>query len=187
VPAVLATVETFDHDAFDLIRQQPLDVTEQRRFRRSHQRDRAPRASGAAGPANAVDVVLRHQRQIVVDDQRELRDVEAACGDIRRDQHRDAPEPEVRKRSRARTLALVAVDDGDVHSCSVEILADAIGAALGLAEDQCLPGRRLRQHALQQRPLAIRRHRMHTMRHGCRDHVTAGDIDPPRIPGELGR
>ena len=50
-----------------------------------------PSAPGAAGAADAVDVILSATigRSKLIDD-RQLIDVETACGDIGRDEHRDA-------------------------------------------------------------------------------------------------
>ena len=45
------------------------------------------------GAADAVHVVLRHVRQLVVDDVRQLLDVEAARGDVGGDQRDDAVRP----------------------------------------------------------------------------------------------
>ena len=56
-------------------------------FLRRHQRQRLAARAGATGAADAVHVVLRHHRQVVVDHQRQLRDVEPARGDVGGDQH----------------------------------------------------------------------------------------------------
>ena len=47
----------------------------------------SPWRAGAAGAADAVHVVLGHVRQLEVDDVRQLVDVDAARGDVGRDQH----------------------------------------------------------------------------------------------------
>ena len=52
-----------------------------------------PLDAGAAGAADAVDVVGRHHRQLEVDDVRELLDVEAARRDLGRDQERRRGRP----------------------------------------------------------------------------------------------
>ena len=51
------------------------------------QRDRLALRAGAAGAADAVHVVLGHVGQLVVDDVRQLVDVDAARGDVGRHQH----------------------------------------------------------------------------------------------------
>src|SRR6185295_857549 len=52
-----------------------------------HQGDRLARHAGAAGPANAVDIVLGRARKIKIDDEGELLDVESARCDVGGDQH----------------------------------------------------------------------------------------------------
>ena len=58
----------------------------------SGRRARSPaRAAGAAGAADAVHVVLGDVRQLVVHDVRQLFDVEAARGEVGRDEHAHRP------------------------------------------------------------------------------------------------
>ena len=59
--------------------------------RGSAERDRHAFAPGAAGPADAMDVRLGRGRHVVVDDVRQLRDVEAARGDVGRDEQIGRP------------------------------------------------------------------------------------------------
>ena len=56
------------------------------------------RQAGAAGPSGAMDVILRHERQIEIDDERQLRDVETARGDVGGDEYVDAARLEVAER-----------------------------------------------------------------------------------------
>ena len=63
------------------------------RFVDADQRDRVALDAGAAGPADAVDVVLGDHRQLEVDDVRERVDVDAARGDLGRDQERRRGRP----------------------------------------------------------------------------------------------
>ena len=59
------------------------------------------------------------------------------------------------ERPRSRALALVAVNDRRLDAGALEVLADAIRAALGLAEHERLPRRLLRQHVRQHGALLI--------------------------------
>ena len=57
------------------------------RCRRGDEADRQPARAGAAGAADAVHVVDRRARQVVVHHHRQLRDVDAARGQVGGDQH----------------------------------------------------------------------------------------------------
>ena len=65
---------------------------------------------GAAGAAHAVDEVLGRLRQVVIHDVRDAFDVDAARGDVGRDQHAVVPVLEALERLVALALAAVAVD-----------------------------------------------------------------------------
>src|SRR5690606_35790347 len=62
------------------------DVLEVAALVRGRERDRVPGAPGAPRAADAVDVVLGLVREIVVHDERDARHVDAARGDVRRDE-----------------------------------------------------------------------------------------------------
>ena len=110
-PPSVTAAKTRQRRPFDRRRQQLLDVVQQRALAVGGQRDRLTRQPRPAGAADAVDVVLRHQRQVEVDHQRQLLDVEAAGRHVGGDQHGDAPRLEVAEGPLAGALRLVAVDD----------------------------------------------------------------------------
>src|SRR5262245_47309413 len=55
-------------------------------FHRSHERQRAARLAGAARATRAVHVVLELERELVVDDEFDVVDVDAARRDVGRDE-----------------------------------------------------------------------------------------------------
>ncbi len=131
-----------------------------------------PAASRPARATDAVNVVLGHERQVVVDDQRQLRDVEAARRDVGGHQHVDAAGLEVAERPRSRALALVAVNDRRLDAGALEVFADAIRAALGLAEDERLTrAPSCVSTCVSSVALSIDGDRMHMVRHGRRDDL----------------
>ena len=85
-----------------------------------------------------MNVGLGNLRQIVVDHVRDAVDVDAARGDVGRDEHVDLVRFEPVERLRARVLALVAVNrrGGDVGV--EELSCDAVGRVLHLREDDDL-------------------------------------------------
>ena len=105
-----------DHLGRDRAAQEGLDVAQERRLVHAHERDRLAVGARAAGPTDAVDVVLGDHRQLVVDDVGQLLDVEAAGGDVGRHEDGDAALLEVGQRLDPLGLALVAVDRGGVDA-----------------------------------------------------------------------
>jgi len=180
-------LESLDGDPLERRGQQPLNVAEQSRISRRHERHCAARAPGAAGAADAVHVVFGDQRQVVVDDERQLRDIETACRDIRRDQDVHATGFEVAERASARVLALVAVNDRDSNAGAFEVRADAIRASLGLAEDERLTRRFPRQDMQEHRGLLLDRDGMNMVRHGRRNDLSVRYVDARRRAGEFSR
>ena len=170
----------------DLGGQQPLNASEQIAIRLRDQRDRAAGEARATGAAGTVDVIFRNQRQIEVHDQRQLRNVETARRNIRRDEHGHVTGLEIRQRLGAGALALVAMNHGRANTGAFEILAHAIRAVLGLAEHQRLRARRFLQHMRQQIALALIRDRMHAMGHGRRHGLSVRHVHALRRAREIG-
>ena len=78
-------------------RQRPLDelldVAQELVLVDADERDRLARGAGAARAPDPVDVIVRHVGQVVVDDVRQLVDVDAARRDVGGDQHLQARRP----------------------------------------------------------------------------------------------
>ena len=99
--------------------------------------DRPGRAllSGAAGAADAVDVVLVFLGDVVVDDTVDVVHVDAAGGDVGGDQDGELSGPEALHRLLALRLGDVAMDAVGVESGADKIVAEALAEILGVAED----------------------------------------------------
>src|SRR5262245_52810822 len=110
---------------------QALDRGEQRPVLVGHQRHCLARGARAAGAADAVHVILGNMRQVVVHHVRQLLDVEAARGDVGRDQHLQLVALEALQCPRARALALVAVDRVGIDTIALELQREPVGAVLG--------------------------------------------------------
>src|SRR5690606_29268159 len=74
--------EAFQRAARDGLLDQLLDIGQQALVLVRIDRQRVARGAGAAGAADAVHVVFGVVRQVVVDHRRQVRDVEAARGDV---------------------------------------------------------------------------------------------------------
>src|SRR5690606_3720031 len=109
-----------------------LDVAQQPALFRRHQRQRLALQAVAAGAADAVHVVLGDHRQVVVDHQRQVRDVEPARGDVGGDQDPRLARLELVQRLLPLRLALVAVDRERRQASLLELLGEAVAAVLGL-------------------------------------------------------
>ena len=80
----------------------------------------SPSAPGPAGPADAVDVVLRVPRQLEVDDDRQVLDVQAARRDVGRHEDPDVARLEALQRAGPLRLGAVAVDGHGVEPLAIE-------------------------------------------------------------------
>ena len=97
--------------------------------------DGRARVARAARAADAVDVDLLVFGALVVDDVRDVVDVDASRGDVGGDQDVDLAVTEGAQRLLASTLAQVAVQRTNREAAGSQVLAQAGGGALGAAED----------------------------------------------------
>src|SRR5438445_4366625 len=151
----------------DFLVEQTTDIAQQARFVARDERYGEAFRSRTASAADAMHVVLGDHTQVEVYYLRQLVNVETACGDVGRDEHGDLAVLEVGERTRARALALVAVDRGGAQARLFEEGRELVRAVLGAAEHQRLAAAVLRHQMQQQVALARRVDRMHAMRHGC--------------------
>src|SRR5205823_11426634 len=94
---------------------EPLDALQLPALAAIAERHRDARGAGARGAADAMDVAFSVGRQLEVDDVRDAADIDAARGEIGRDQHTGAAAAEIVERLLARILALVAMDGFGTH------------------------------------------------------------------------
>ena len=105
----------------------------------AHQGDCLARQSGAAGAADAVHVIFRGVRQLVVDHERQLFDVEPSGSNVRRDQYWHLALLEFFERLHALDLGAVAVYFLCGDSILLELAREAICVSLHPHEHQHLP------------------------------------------------
>ena len=99
------------------------------------ERDRDAGLARAAGAADAVQVGLLVLGALVVDDVRDVVDVDAAGGDVGGDEDVDLAVAERAQRLLAGALAEVAVDRAGGEAAVGELVGDLGGGALGAGED----------------------------------------------------
>lgn len=113
---------------------------------------------GAAGPADAVDVVFPFFGNIIIDDAVHIVDVQAAGGHVCRHQHPQAAGAEVGQDLFPDLLAQVAVDALGGDALHLEQARDAVGRVLRVAEDDDALQMLLFQDVSQQIDLAAHVH-----------------------------
>src|SRR5581483_11224694 len=182
-----ARLEARYRAALDLAVDEALDRGEQRPVLRGDERDRLAGLARAAGAADAVDVVLGHVRQVVVDDVRQELDVEPARGDVGRDQHAQLVVLERLERARARVLRLVAVDRVGLDLRAPELLREAVRPVLGLGEDEHLRPVVALDEVLEQRALPLAVDRVGDLRDQLDRRVAPRDLDRGRVAHERRR
>ena len=155
----------------------------------AHERDRLAGRAGATGAPDPVHVIVGHVGEVVVDDVRQLVDVDAAGGDVGGDQHLQAGVLELGERARARALALVAVDGERGDSVVAELLGQLVGPVLGAREDEHLEPVLRPDQMRKQLALAVAIHRMHGLRDHFDGRIAPRDLDQRRrveqVVGEL--
>ena len=103
---------------------------------RLDQRHRHALAAGAPGPSDAMDVRLGVGRDVEVDDVADVVDVEAARGDVRRDEHVQGAVTEAAHDPVARLLGEAAVQGGGIVPAAAERLGEVVDLAAGPGEDE---------------------------------------------------
>jgi hypothetical protein len=88
------------------------------------------------GAADAVDILVGHIGQLVIEHMADAGDVDTARGDIGRDQHLQMAVAETLHRGGALALALVAMDRGGLDACARQMADNAVGTMFGAGEDQ---------------------------------------------------
>ena len=180
-------LEARHHLARDRPLDEPLDVAQEHVLVDAHQRDRLALVAGAAGAADAVHVILGHVGQVVVDDVRQLVDVDAAGRDVGGDHHLDLARLERGERPRARVLALVSVQGDRADAVGVQRADHLVGAVLGPREHQHLSPAVVPHQPGEQLALLVAVHRMHALRDRVDRRVGRRHLDDPRLVQELRR
>jgi len=161
------------------------DRVQARCFVLADQRQRYAIAARSTGAADAVDVVFRDVRQLVIHHQRQLGDVQPSRGDVGRHQHPHLSSLEVLQSADAGRLALVAVQGRRAEAGAFEVASQPIGAVFGAGEHQRLAAVAGAQQVRQQRGLAVLIHRMDLLVDEGGGGVARRYVDGDRIVQQL--
>ncbi len=178
-------IEAVGADHRNRLLEQLFDFVEQSFLVGGDEGDGEPGRAGASGASDAVDVVLGHVRQLVVDDQRQVVDVESARGDVGRDQHLQLAFLERVERLHPRDLALVAVDRRRGQAIALELAREARGAVLGAHEAQHLVQVAGLHQVHEQRALGVLRDLVGALRDRFGGGVALGHFDQLRLVEQL--
>ena len=128
----------------DFLLDHALDGAEQAPFLRADEGDRRAGSPGARRAPDPVHVGLRLFRKVVVEDVRDVVHVDAARGDVRRDQHPRLAFLKGRQRARPHGLGLVAMDRVRFDLALCEFADDLVRAVARPRENQHLLVLRMR-------------------------------------------
>jgi hypothetical protein len=119
------------------------------------QGDGQARGSGPGRPADPMDVVLAVLRDVVIDDHLQVVDVEAARGDVRGHEEREASGHEVVDDLEPFALGQVAAEELGPVAVGLELFRDHEGGMLHVGEDQGVLGGALLEQAEQEVELDV--------------------------------
>ncbi|KOT25401.1 putative aTP-dependent RNA helicase RhlE [Burkholderia mallei] len=171
-------------------RQRPLDqfldVGELLALVRAAQRQRVARRARTPRAADPVHVVFRVERQVEIDDGRQFGDVEAARGDVGRNERFDLAALERVERLHPLALRAVAVNRGRDDAVALDLARKAARADLAVAEHDHLLERAVADQLDDGRLLVAFGDVVDDLRDGRRGRVAARDLDRLRI-AQVGR
>ena len=171
----------------DRVLEHPLDAAQQVGLVDADERDRLAGRAGPARPPDPVDVVLRVPRQLEVDDDRQVLDVEPAGGDVGRDEDPDLAGLEALERPRPFRLRSVGVDRHGVEALAVEPGGQPAGGQLRPGEDEHLAQVVLADEVGQQRFLAVAIDRVDELVDASSGRVPRRHLDRRRVAQDPAR
>src|SRR5262249_25631959 len=122
-------------DPWDVMAKQPLDGLDRLDLFRGHQCSGEAFASGPSRAAYAVDVIVRMNRNVVVEDVAHVGDIEAAGCNIARGKEGDGAAAESVERCRALMLVHVAMQRANIEAVALERAVNDANVFLAIAED----------------------------------------------------
>ena len=130
--------KALDQAHFDVLLGEVLNVGHKAFFVQAHQVNGCAVRPRAPGAADAVHIVFADVGDFVVDDVRQLIDIDTARGDVGSDQGAHITAFETGQRLRARRLAFITVQGHGADAILFQKLGHVIGTELGAREHQHL-------------------------------------------------
>ena len=129
-------IEAFRAFAHDAAADETLERTQRPVIFRRDETDRVADRMRAAGAADAMDVILRVHREIVIHHVRNAVHVDAARRDIRGHEHAHRAGLEILQRAQPLVLRTVRMERAGLDAAAFEPARDAVGAVLGAGENE---------------------------------------------------
>ena len=142
---------------------------------------------GAAGAADAMDIILRVHGEIVIDDMRNAVHINAARGDVGGDQHPVIAFLEPVEGLNALILAAIGMQRRGLHPALGQAARDLVGAMLGARKDQHRVERLILQKMQQQGNLERLGHFIDELRNALDGGGAARDLHRDGILLEFAR
>ena len=175
------------HAHGNLLLGEALDLVHEAFLVHAHQAHCLAAVAGAAGAADAVHVVFGHVGNVVVDDVRQLVDVDAACRNIGSNQGAQIARLELGQRLGAGALALVAVQRHGLDALVVQKVGHLVGAELGAREHQYLAPVVFADQVRQYVFLAVATHGVDHLRDALHRGVGRRDLHALRVLQQVAR
>ena len=128
--ARLIVIESFRLFPHDPAPDETLERTQRPLIFRRNKADRVPNGVRAACASDAMDIILRMHREIVVHHMRDPVHIDAAGGDVGRHQHPHRAGLEILQRAQPLILGTIGMDGAGFDSAALQPTRDPIGAVL---------------------------------------------------------
>src|SRR5439155_20203669 len=103
---------------------------------RCNETDRITDGVCAAGASNAMDIILRMHRELVVHHMRDPIHVDTPRGDVRGDEDTNRAGFEILQRTEPLVLRAIGMDGAGLNSAAFQTASDLVGAALGPGKNE---------------------------------------------------
>ncbi len=150
-------------------------------FINTHQRQRFTGSSRTTGTPDTVDIIFRYVWQFIVDDVRQLFDIQTARSDIGRHQYANVTRFKISQRTGTRTLRFIPVDRRTADAIFIELFSQMVSAMFGTGKHQHLLPVPFPNHMRQQFAFAFLINKVNMLGHLIRRGIAACHFDFQRV------
>src|SRR5206468_3434781 len=132
----LIVIETFRLFPYDAAPNETLERTQRPLIFRCNETDRITDGVCAARASDAMDIILRVHRKIVIHHVRDPIHIDSARGDVGGDEDTDRAGFEILQRPEPLVLRAIGMDSARLNSAAFQTASDLVGAVLGPGENE---------------------------------------------------